>query len=427
MWRMLVGFLIIGYFSMGRSFAYLGFPAAKLFIGEIALGLFIVLKPRVALATLTHALFRPSPINELGFGIFVFLLFGICQVVRGLASGGGLDVLKYFVFNYYVFYIFFGLWIGIHHPNFLASVLRALAWFNGFYGLAYLLVLKDIPLTLFGSGVALFGQPNGSGVALLGLICFERNLIRVSLPLILNITVLLGTSVRAEWFALAITAMLWGLLKGRFLRILGLGLVGMGLVWAISLADIQISGRAAVSPEVIISRAIAPFNKELAAEFSPNAAEDAGTTTWRMLWWEQIWKGVNSDTTTTLFGYGYGFDLFSLAPEQVRSGQAQDIRTPHSVFYYALGYTGWVGVALFALLQASIARLQWRAFRKSGQPFGLLWWLAGLLMAFISNFFETPFQSIPFYLIMGMTMAPVFWLNCPPGKEDLPVSLPYRP
>src|SRR3546814_15538052 len=45
MWVWLSGFLVIGYLSLTRSFAYLGVPPLTIFIGEIALALFIVLRP----------------------------------------------------------------------------------------------------------------------------------------------------------------------------------------------------------------------------------------------------------------------------------------------------------------------------------------------------------------------------------------------
>src|SRR5690606_39928801 len=48
-------------------------------------------------------------------------------------------------------------------------------------------------------------------------------------------------------------------------------------------------------------------------------------------------------------------------------GYKESTRTPHSVFYYALGYTGWVGVILFAALQYAILAHLWRSYRLTGQ------------------------------------------------------------
>jgi len=45
-----------------------------------------------------------------------------------------------------------------------------------------------------------------------------------------------------------------------------------------------------------------------------------------------------------LGGHGYGFPLGDLVPYL----EGEFIRTPHNEFFYALGYTGWIGVLLFA-------------------------------------------------------------------------------
>ena len=107
------------------------------------------------------------------------------------------------------------------------------------------------------------------------------------------------------------------------------------------------------------------------------------------------------------FGHGYGFDLFGLAPDEVRQGQGDwDVRTPHSTFYYALGYTGWIGVALFGWLHFAIFRLLWRSFSElTGQPAGVVFWVMAMVRVSFEEGFETPFKAIPFYLLWGMTMA----------------------
>ena len=44
-WVKMASFLILGYFVMGRTFAYLGIPPLHIFIGEIVLGSFLLLGP----------------------------------------------------------------------------------------------------------------------------------------------------------------------------------------------------------------------------------------------------------------------------------------------------------------------------------------------------------------------------------------------
>src|SRR5690606_21023646 len=97
---------------------------------------------------------------------------------------------------------------------------------------------------------------------------------------------------------------------------------------------------------------------------------------WRELWWDGIWRSVHSNPTLQAFGHGYGFPLVSLAPAD---GYKESTRTPHSVFYYALGYTGWVGVILFAALQYAILAHLWRSYRLTGQAAGLAWWVLAMV------------------------------------------------
>jgi hypothetical protein len=104
------------------------------------------------------------------------------------------------------------------------------------------------------------------------------------------------------------------------------------------------------------------------------------------------------------FGHGYGFPLITVAPKDAQKNNEED-RTPHSVFYYALGYTGWVGVVLYVTLQFAIVGLLWRAYRLGGTPAGLVFWVMAMVRVSFEEGFETPFKAIPFYLLWGMTMA----------------------
>lgn len=406
-WSRVVGLMLVGYLCMKRSFAYLGVP--PIFIGEVVLAAFVLLKPRVAIGTWVSSLLRPSPLNGLGLALLLFVLYGVLQVGRGVLSGTPpLYTLKYFVFNYYTIYIFFGMWVALHSPESLPKMIRVLAWTNGIYGLLYIVALRHVEISMPISNMPLFSPAGGGAAAILGLLCFERNLRAVWLVLALNILVTLAWQVRAEWFGLALGVLAWGILTGRFGRVVALGMAGLAVLAAIEFADIRLVGHAGtgISLSDTLARAIAPINLELAKELSPHAKNHAGTAEWRQKWWDQIWISAHSTPTLTALGHGYGFDLFSLAPEEVRRGQADDIRTPHSVFYYALGYTGWVGVALFCLLQFAVFRLVLRAFRATGQPVGLVWWVMGLGMGMFEESFETPYKAIPFYLLMGMAIAP---------------------
>lgn len=406
-WARTAGFLLVGYLSMKRTFAYLGVP--PLFLGEIVLGTFLLLKPRVALGSWAASLFRPSPLNALGATLLVFVLYGVWQAGRGVMGGSPvLYTLKFFVFNYYPLYLFLGLWIALHAPGRLRAFVRAIAWCNGIYGLAYIVALRHLTMLLPGTEQPLFSPPGGGAVAILGLLCLERDLRGVWFVLLLNIVVTLAWQVRAEWLGLGLGALVWGFLTGRFARVLAVGLGGIAVLGLLELADVTLVSRtgSGVSLSETVARVVAPIDLELARRFSPNAALHAGTAQWRELWWEQIWRSIHATPMREAFGHGYGFDLLALAPDSVRAGQAEEIRTPHSVFYYALGYTGWVGVLVFAAFQAALLALLARSWRLGGQPAGVVWWVMGLAMGLFEESFETPYKAIPLYLLLGMAAAP---------------------
>ena len=411
-WHHVVGVLVIGYLCMTRSFAYIGLAPLSLFIGEIALAAFIALKPRVLLGTWMTALLRPSPLNALALALLFFMVYGVWQVIRGVNDGSSLlYTFKFFIFNYYSLYLFLGLWVGLKAPDQLPRLVRMLAWVNGVYGFLWVVALRYLSdYHLPGSEVKIFGQPGGGAYAILGLLCFERNLRAVWPILALNIIVVLAMQVRAEWLALSVGIFIWGMMTGRIGKVVSIGVAALALVSVIELADIEIPGRnrdSTLSISETLGRALSPISKELASEISPKADQHASTYEWRITWWDHIWDSIHADPRLEAFGHGYGFDLIGLAPESVKGGQEEnDVRTPHSVFYFALGYSGWVGVIAFAVLQLTIFRLIWKGYRVTGIPVGVLWWAAGMSAAFFEQSFDTPYKSIPFYLLMGLAMAP---------------------
>jgi hypothetical protein len=112
---------------------------------------------------------------------------------------------------------------------------------------------------------------------------------------------------------------------------------------------------------------------------------------------------VHESLPKTFIGNGYGFPLKDLVPYL----KGMDIRTPHSIFFFALGYSGWIGVFLFLSLQASILGMLWRVYRLTGQSYGLAIWISTLTASLFGNSFESPMGSIPSYLGIGLIIGPV--------------------
>jgi len=145
---------------------------------------------------------------------------------------------------------------------------------------------------------------------------------------------------------------------------------------------------------------------------SDNVGFYKGTITWRQNWWKAIWENSNENYTNLLIGPGYGFVLKDLVNYLEQSG---DVRTPHNIFYYALGYTGWFGVVIFFALQLTCVSMLWRVYRLTGQAYGLAVWAATLIAAFFGNVMETPFGAIPIYLTMGLIIGPTLDMDMVPA------------
>jgi hypothetical protein len=398
---------------MSRSFAYLGLPWLRLYVGEISLAAFLLLGPRTKNGLWLQIVQRVKRLRRFEWLLLLLLLDGAFEAARGALSGyPAFTALRDTAFNYYPLFLFLGVWVGLKDRDFLRRVVRALAWWNGCYGLAYVLLLSRLPWTMPGtahaaSTVPLFSEPYGSAVALLGLLAFEPALRRVCHLLALNGLVMLWVQVRAEWVGFSVGLLVFAWCTKRLRQMFVAGALMVALLGGMYITHINLpspKGRGGrISVDYIVARALAPLNKSEASELAANGANGfAATASWRLLWWAGIWHAVHASVTRSLLGFGYGFPIGKLNP-LIPTGNF--IQTPHSDFFYALGFSGWIGVILFALLQIELLRLLWRGYKITGQPFGLMCWAALLATSMFEDFLEAPFGAIPFYLILGLAIA----------------------
>jgi len=411
-WQKTAVFLVLGYVLFNRSFAYLGIPQLKLFIGEVVLFCFLVFRRREGVDTLALSLGRSGPAHDCAWAMLLFVMYGLFETCRGVALGYSvITCLENFAFNYYALYMLFGWWLGRRNPTLLRTIAVRLAWFNGVYGFLYILMLSRIPLFIpgqQGDAATVFGQPWGAALSLLALLCFEKRLERVSIPLALNTFVLLGMQVRAEWIGFFVGLMFYAFMTRQVQRVItGIGmavvLLAIGYV-----ADFRMPGALSraggvISSREIVARALAPLDPQQAENLTRNAKTYSDTAAWRTNWWKAIWVSVHNDTETAAIGHGYGYPIVDLVP--YLKGRYW-LRTPHSIFFYTLGYGGWLHVLLLVLLEASMVRLLWRSFTLTGQPYGLVAWAVISAWVFFDSSFESPFRAIPFFLLTGMAMAP---------------------
>src|SRR5579871_3987523 len=168
-WHRMILFLIVGYLAMSRSFAYLGYPPAKLFIGELAIGAFLLFHWRDVCGRILETLAEPSLTGAFSLAFVFSFVYGLIELSRGLLLGyEPILALQGFAFHYYPVCFFIGIWAGLRDGSLLRRTVGTLAWVNGIYGLLYLAILSKIPAAVPGtSDVLLFGQPAGSAIAIL--------------------------------------------------------------------------------------------------------------------------------------------------------------------------------------------------------------------------------------------------------------------
>lgn len=401
--------LLGGYVCGGRSFAYLGFR--PVYVGEVALLLFLVFCPAAVFHLGAGGLVRKTPFSGVAWGLYFFLAFGFLQCVRGLASGREIIlVLQNTVFNVYAVFLFAGIWLGCRHGALTPKIVWWLATCHGCYGVIYVLALSPLGLTgaEYSDDIPWFGPPSHSAAVLVVLLAIEHRMSRLWLPLLTNAFALFAMQVRAEWLGLLMIVPMWGYLAGRGKQVVGFAVLGAGLLIGLAAADVkvpipEIRGGGEIGTREAVGRALAAVSPGLAAKLSDDPDRDHGTVSWRFVWWSAIVKAVHHTPAKALFGLGYGYPIWDLHPE----GLSEVIRTPHNGFIYALGYTGWIGLLSFVSLQLSLGVMMWNVYRQVGQLAGLCLWGTCIIRSSFDNFFEAPHFAIPFFLLMGLFAAPL--------------------
>lgn len=415
----LLAVMILGNLTSTRRFAHLG--VSPVYIGEIALGTVLFWQFRIYAIRWIQPLVSRHVLSGVSWAILTSILFGFLHVLRGLLTHeASVAALSCFAFHLYPLFFFLGVEVGIRRPEFLRNFLRWFVWIHGFYGLAYILVFSPLGLVdTLETNIRLFSQPAGAAIAILGLLCFEGIGGRSLVPLLLNSFVLVGIQVRAEWLGFLASISIWSVLTRhvRQLAKLSAFVALFALVGLIS--DFKVAAPAGRGGEIsvrgIVGRALAAVSPDLAGDLLDDPDRFNSTVSWRTEWWKEIVALTHETPQSAIFGLGYGYPIWDYHPEGVAAG----LRTPHSILVFALGYTGWLGLAIYLILQLSLGRLLWRTFRATGQSFGLQVWILINIWASADNLLEAPYGAIPFYLLLGLAAAPITSLT---SKDNEPVD-----
>lgn len=417
-WSKAVVFFMWGSVFLGKASAYLG----------LTLGILLMLAPRLFWRPWCHALVeRGHALSGVAWALLVSLIYGAGEVIYGYLLGYPLGTaLQIFVFNLCPVYLFLGIWVGARHEWVVRSFVRFVAWFNAVYTPLYIIVFRKMSISLSGllpgSGLDLLGAPSTGSETLLGLLAYEPQLQSFIVPIFFLCGLTIANQERADWLGLGLSLAAWGLLTkklGRVLAFSGVFCILLVVAYAADLKIPPIPGRGGeISARETIARAAGGISPELAQEAGGGAANARfyyGTVYWREHWWAAIRDEVSKDPSSLIFGLGYGYPLARLAGHEV---EVTGTRSPHCILYFALGYSGIVGVVLFLWLEVAIARVLWQSFKVTGQPFGIVFYIYHIVHALFGNSIETPQAGIYFYLVLGLILAPTVTR----GREEKSVA-----
>jgi hypothetical protein len=405
-WTKVVVFFLFGPLFMGKASAYV----------ELAFGGLLLLSTRVLWDRWYLGLTRRNDVlNELSWPLLISLIYGFAQLIYGLFQGYSvLTAFQVLVFSVCPVYLFLGIWSGYRHPGLVRTYIRYMAWFSVIFTPLYFLVLQK--LTMPGadpnSSFSAIGGPATGSPMLLGLISYEPNLAKFWLPILMLTGLTIAYQERADWLGLGMALIVWGKLSkkiGRVFTLLGVLATFLLIAALIDLKLPPIPGRGGeLSARGTIARMAGSISPQWAADIEGDRADANfyyGTVYWRKRWWAGIREEVTKDPQTLIFGLGYGYPLAKLSgnPGTVQEGT----RSPHSIFYFTLAYSGIVGVVIFFWLEICVARLLYRAYKVTGETYGLTYYVYSIVGAFFGNFLETP-AAIMFYLLLGLCIGPMF-------------------
>jgi len=406
-WTKVVLFILVGSGFLGKASAYVA----------LGLGGLLLLSPRLLWDPWYNAMTRRHDVlNEIGWPLLVSLIYGFGQLIYGISLGYSVvTALQILIFNICPVYLFLGMWVGARHPGTVRSYIRYMAWYTAIYTPLYFLFLHKLSIAGGGDAdgsYAILGNPGTGSVVLLGLLAYEPNLLAFWIPILVLTGLTIANQERADWLGLGLALMLWGKLTKNIGRVFSLvGILAMILLVA-ALIDLKlppIPGRGGeLSARGTLGRMAGSISPELAAEISGERADAAfyyGTVYWRKRWWAGIRDEVSRSPMTMTFGLGYGYPLAKLSGNQ---GTVEEgTRSPHNIFYFALAYSGVIGVVIFFWFEICLTRLLYRSYKVTGQTFGLAYFIYSISGAFFGNFLETP-AAIVFYLVLGLCIGPMF-------------------
>jgi hypothetical protein len=212
-------------------------------------------------------------------------------------------------------------------------------------------------------------------------------------------------SPRAGMFAIGVTTLLW-LLTGRWrMAAFQVGIVAAASVVAVAATSLSGRDLRTSVPYSMYEHAVSFFDPAGTGTYINNESGDlGGNNQFRLIWW----RDVVEDTVAAnpILGLGFGADLSArfLVDFDLLSDETFAARSPHSMIVTVIGRMGFLGLAAWIAVSASIAVMVWRLL-KAGDPDGMglasvvavIW-----LSACFGVVLEGPMGAVIFWTVLGL-------------------------
>ncbi|HEY1764777.1 MAG TPA: O-antigen ligase family protein [Opitutaceae bacterium] len=410
----LLGATIVGYVVGNRGFAQIQ-PTAQVPLLPAEAVLLVTIPALVVRMVVRRAPgFRPDALN---ITILAWLLYGTIRLPFDL-SRFGIMALRDYAMIYYAAFFYVGQAFGAHGPSaralrrsltiafaVLLPVVISIQLFPTYLlehftwrGIPIIYQKSDLIATSLAAGFFWLWTRRRTGQGFLWPATAAASVLLIGIM----------ASPRAAMAALAVTAFLW-LLAGRWRIVAALaGIVsGGGLV---AFAVVSFSGQdvRTSAPYSIYEHAVSIFDPEGAGTYVNAESGDPGDNNrFRLIWWRDVCEETLG--TSPVLGLGFGADLAArfLADYDLLSDETFAARSPHSIAVTVFGRMGFVGLAVWIALSASMARVAWRLLRR-GDPDGL--GLASIacviwISACVGVVLESPMGAVIFWTVLGMASA----------------------
>ena len=408
----LLAFLLIGYWSFGKAFAYIGvFPV---YVSEIGLGLGICLGLAIGrlyfLRHISYVLWMALLVGSLAQAVFSIGLLGQppMEVLRNIAA------IYYSLFAYLTYAV---VRRSIGSRDLLSEMYQRLPkwsfWILSVITLSMSITLYYwLPVPAFpGTDVTmLYYKPTDASMALIVLIglwllrCLSLRYGAWALVLMLAS----AARNRSAMLVLAVTLLFLWRPNRRGLTVTAVLFV-LASILVVGNFRINLGGYRELSARQFVENVSSLVGEE---EASNEGTSTAVTKSWRMAWWEAILDDASS-TDRVFMGTGWGSNLADMFGFQTAASGQSALRHPHNFLLGILARGGWIlafiWVAFYATLIMGLFRamrsLRSRPILRNLAVLSAIYLVSSLIHGATDVFLEAPQNAIPHWIVVGVAWA----------------------